>query len=85
MENISIEPTREFIVDNFLYGDGNILQDHTSFMGEGIVDSTGILELITFLEQTYEIKINDDEIVPENMDSLESISVFLAKKHSDMS
>ncbi len=85
MQNIRIEQTRDFIIDNFLYGDGDILKDHTSFMGEGIVDSTGILELITFLEMTYEIKIKDDEIIPENMDSLESISLFLTRKFSGQS
>jgi len=80
MQNCSIEQTRDFIINNFLYGDGESLTHDTSFMSEGIVDSTGILELITFLEHTYQIKIADDEIVPDNMDSLASIEKFLISK-----
>lgn len=80
MQKIGIEHTRDFIVDNFLYGDGDKLAHETSFMVEGIIDSTGILELITFLETTYQIKIADDEIIPENMDSLENIQKFLSSK-----
>jgi acyl carrier protein len=80
MQNCGIEQTRDFIIDNFLYGDGDKLAHETSFMLEGIIDSTGILELITFLEATYQIKIADDEIIPENMDSLESIEKYLVSK-----
>jgi len=80
MQNGGIEQTRAFIVDNFLYGDGDDLAHDTSFMVEGIIDSTGILELITFLEANYNIKIDDHEIVPENMDSLVSIEKYLATK-----
>jgi acyl carrier protein len=80
MQNCSIEQTREFIVNNFLYGEGDKLAHDTSFMGEGIIDSTGILELITFLEETYQLKVADDEIIPENMDSLERIEKYLAEK-----
>jgi acyl carrier protein len=80
MQNCGIEQTRDFIIDNFLYGDGDNLAHGTSFMLEGIIDSTGILELITFLEATYQIKIADDEIIPENMDSLESIEKYLVSK-----
>jgi len=80
MQNCGIEQTRDFIIDNFLYGDGDKLVHETSFMLEGIIDSTGILELITFLEATYQITIADDEIIPENMDSLESIEKYLVSK-----
>jgi acyl carrier protein len=82
MQNGGIEQTRAFIVDNFLYGDGDGLAHDTSFMVEGIIDSTGILELITFLEANYKIKIADHEIVPENMDSLMSIEKYLATKQT---
>ena len=80
MQNCGIEQTREFIVNNFLYGEGDKLADDTSFMVEGIIDSTGILELVTFLESTYQLKVADDEIIPENMDSLESIEKYLDGK-----
>ena len=76
-----IDKIREYVVDNFLFGDGEQLKDDTFFMENGIIDSTGILELITFLEETYEFKIEDDELVPENLDSLNNVSAFVDKKH----
>ncbi len=75
-----IDMVREFIVENFLFGDGQQLQDDTSFMESGIIDSTGILELITFLEEKYEIKIEDDELVPENLDNLQNVARFVDSK-----
>jgi len=75
-----IDTVREFIVENFLFGDGQQLQDDTSFMESGIIDSTGILELITFLEEKYEIKIEDDELIPENLDNLQNVARFIDRK-----
>jgi acyl carrier protein len=75
-----IDTVREFIVENFLFGDGSQLQDDTSFMESGIIDSTGILELITFLEEKYEIKIEDDELIPENLDNLQNVARFVGHK-----
>ena len=71
---------REFVVENFLFGEGESLKEDTSFLEEGIIDSTGILELIMFLEETYSIKIQDDEVVPENLDSLQNIARFIDQK-----
>jgi acyl carrier protein len=71
---------RDFVVKNFLFGDGASLKEDTSFLEEGIIDSTGILELIMFLEETYGIEIKDSELVPDNMDSLQSIARFVEKK-----
>ena len=71
---------REFVVENFLFGEGASLKEDTSFLEEGVVDSTGILELIMFLEETYSIKVEDDEVVPENMDNLQNIARFLDRK-----
>jgi acyl carrier protein len=76
----TIVKVREFIVDNFLLGDSKRLSDETSFLESGIIDSTGILELVGFLEETYSIKVNDEELVPENLDSLLHIETFLQKK-----
>jgi acyl carrier protein len=73
---------RHFIVQNFLFGDAERLEDDTSFMDKGIVDSTGILELVMFLEETYGIKIEDEELIPENLDSLINIARFLERKLS---
>lgn len=71
---------REFIIENFLFGDDDGLHDSTSFLDEGIIDSTGILELVTFLEETFSITVEDEELVPENLDSLNNIDAFLKKK-----
>ena len=73
---------REYIVENFLFGDGDSLTEETSFMEEGIIDSTGIRELVMFLEETFNMKIEDEELVPENLDSLNNISQFIDKKLS---
>ncbi len=69
-----------FIVDNFLFGENGQLENDTSFLQSGIIDSTGILELVTHLEDTYSISIEDNELVPENLDSLTNVSKFLKKK-----
>ncbi len=71
---------REFVVENFLFGDGGSLKEDTSFLEEGIVDSTGILELVFFLEETYDTKVADDEVIPENMDNLQNIARFIDRK-----
>lgn len=78
MDNSS--KVREFIVENFLFGDGEALQPDTSFMEEGIIDSTGILELVFFLEESLNISVEDHELVPENMDSLQNIERFIDLK-----
>jgi len=57
----NIDKVRAFIVETFLFGDGSSLKDDSSFLQERIVDSTGILEIITFLEEEFSIKINDDD------------------------
>ena len=71
---------RDFVVENFLFGDGEVLKSDTSFMEEGIIDSTGILELVFFIEETFGFSIQDDELVPENMDSLQNITRFIDRK-----
>jgi len=71
---------RQFIAGRFLFGDDRKLGDDDSLLEAGIIDSTGILELINHLEERYGIKVNDDELVPENLDTISGIAVFLAKK-----
>ena len=75
-----LETVRDFVVENFLFGDGDQLQTDTSFMESGIIDSTGILELVTFLEATYQVSIQDEELIPGNFDSLDKINSFLQKR-----
>jgi len=72
-----------FIIENFLFGDDNNLKNDASLLENGIIDSTGVLELISFLEETYEITIEDDEMLPENLDSIDNINAFLKKKISN--
>jgi acyl carrier protein len=72
---------RGFIVENFLFGtDSPDLRDETSFLQSGVMDSTGILELIRFVEVTYQIQVADTETVPENLDSLNNIAGFVVRK-----
>ena len=73
---------KEFIVENFLFGKEpeNGIEPQASLMETGIIDSTGILEIIDFLEKTYTVKIEDDELVPDNLDSLENIGKFISRK-----
>ena len=71
---------REFIIENFLFGSANGLQDDTSFLEEGIIDSTGVLELVTFLEEDFEIQVEDEELIPENLDSIDNVTAYLERK-----
>jgi len=71
---------RAYIIDNFLFGDGRRLADSTSFLENGIIDSTGIMELVAFLEKEFSVKINDEELLPENLDSIEKAGMFISRK-----
>ena len=71
---------REFVVENFLFGKDDGLNDDTSFLDEGIIDSTGILELVSFLEEEFTISVEDEELIPENLDSILNVVAYLEKK-----
>jgi acyl carrier protein len=79
MEAIKLK-VRNFVVDNFLFGQADDLQDDTSFLEAGILDSTGVLEVVAFLEQQFGVRVDDDELTPENLDSIASIGEFVARK-----
>jgi acyl carrier protein len=79
----NLETIRQFVVQNFMFGDGESLKDDTSFLGAGIIDSTGILELIMFIEDTYLIKVKDNELDPANLDSLKNLAEFINRKTSN--
>jgi len=75
------EKVRAFIVANFLFGDSErLVADDASMLEHGIIDSTGILELVFFLESTYGIKVADAEMVPDNLDSVVRVARFVARK-----
>jgi len=72
---------KNFIIDSFMFGQQDqTFSDSDSFMEKGIVDSTGILELTSFIEDKYEFAIEDDEMTPENLDSIDNLVKFIAKK-----
>lgn len=72
---------RAYIVDNFIMGgSADHLKDADSFMEAHVVDSTGFLELVTFIEETYGFAVGDDEMVPENLDSLDNIDAYVLRK-----
>jgi acyl carrier protein len=71
---------RDFILTNLVFDDGAALGNDTSFLESGIIDSTGFLELIMFLESTYGIKIASEEMVPGNLDSINRAAQFLKRK-----
>ncbi len=74
---------RSFIMENYLFTDDEkALSNDDSFLEMGILDSTGMLEVIYFLEDDFSIKIEDDEMIPENLDSVNNIIRFLDKKRT---
>ena len=77
-----IGPVRNFITENFLFGRDGGLNDSESFLDSGIIDSTGILQLVVFLEKTFGIQVKDEELIPENLDTLKGISTFLQSKQA---
>lgn len=71
---------RDFVVSNFLFGEGAGLNDEASLIDRGVVDSTGMLELIMFLEETFGLKIEPEEMIPENLDSVNKAAAFVSRK-----
>lgn len=72
--------TREFILENFLFGEAREFEPEESFLETGLIDSTGILELVQYLEEAYGITVEDEEMVPENLDSLKNVAQFILYK-----
>jgi acyl carrier protein len=71
---------RGYIAENFLFGNADQLSVDDSFLDKGIIDSTGILEIIMFLEEEFGVKVADNEMLPENLDSIGNLVRFIAKK-----
>jgi len=72
---------RQFVIDNFLFGqDADTLKNDESFLESEIIDSTGVLELVSFIEATFGIEVHDDEMLPENLDSIRAISNYVSRK-----
>lgn len=79
---MSIENTiRSYVLENYLFtNDQSALNSSDSFLEKGVLDSTGILEVINFLEDEFGIKVEDEEMVPENLDSVNNIVAFIERK-----
>ena len=82
MEQIEQE-LHQFVVDNFLFGDGGKqLSNDDSFLEKGLIDSMGILTMVSFVQDTYAVSVADEELVPENWDSVRRIARFVQSKMS---
>ena len=71
---------RKFIEENFILDENDNLSSEDSLLEKGIIDSTGVLELVAFIEENYNFKIKDEELIPENLDSIKSISRFIQER-----
>lgn len=81
MTDVIASEIRNFIVGNFLFGqDDGRLTPEASFLESGTIDSTGVLELVAFVEEKYGISIGDRELIPENLDSIANVSAFVTRK-----
>jgi acyl carrier protein len=75
------EEIKNFIIDNFMMGrNPTELTDGDSLLDKGIIDSTGVLELVGFIEEKYQIQFNDDELIPENLDSVNNLITYIQRK-----
>ena len=76
---------RDYIVENFLFGDTDTkFSDDDSFMENGFIDSTGILEVITYIEENFNFKIKDNELIPDNLDSINNLVRFITTKQAEI-
>lgn len=82
MEQTAIQQkVKQYILESFLFGGSeDELGNDDSFLEKGIIDSTGILELVAFVEETYGVKVADEELIPENLDSVNKLSRFVQDK-----
>ncbi len=79
----NINKIRAFIFENFLFDEkDDALQNDTSFLEQGIIDSTGVLELVEWLEEEFDMTVDDEELIPENLDSVNLLSAYIAGKTS---
>ncbi|MBK8508675.1 MAG: acyl carrier protein [Candidatus Competibacteraceae bacterium] len=76
---------RCYILENFLFTDDeSVLSNDASFLDAGLIDSTGILEIILFIEETFDLKVFDEEMLPDNLDSVDKLVAFVKRKQAAM-
>ena len=81
MQTTNIEPEiYKFIVDNFMFGQADGLGYDESLLQKGVIDSTGVLELVSFLQDDFKITVEDDEIIPANLETVNGIVTYVSKK-----
>ncbi len=81
MKTIIASTIRKFILENFLFSDSEeSLKNNESFLENGILDSTGILELVAYIEEHFGIEVGDEEMVPTNLDSVDNLVAFISRK-----
>lgn len=72
---------RKYVLENYLFTDDDSeLDNNDSFLEKGVLDSTGILEIINLIEETFSLKVEDDEMIPENLDSVNNIVAYIGRK-----
>lgn len=71
---------RSFVITNFLYGQAGELSNNDSLLDNGFIDSTGVLELVSFLQDRFDIQVEDDEVIPANLDSIRNLVDYIGRK-----
>ena len=71
---------RSFVITNFLYGQADELSNNDSLLENGFIDSTGVLELVSFLQDRFDIQVEDDEVIPANLDSIRYLVDYVVRK-----
>jgi acyl carrier protein len=83
MSPAPVDVIRGFIVQNYLFDDTDALpSDDTSLLDRGIIDSTGVLDLILFTEETFGISVADEDVTPENFDSISRVAAYIQAKRA---
>ena len=73
---------RQYVLDKLLFGRREVeLSGDASFLESGIIDSTGVLELVAFLEEKFQVKVEDEDLIPANLDSINAILRYVERKH----
>ena len=82
---VSVEAeVRQYVMENLLFGCSDVeLRGDTSFLESGIIDSTGVLELVQFLEEKFQVKVEDEDLIPANLDSVNALTRFVENKYGD--
>ena len=86
MSTLNVSPAavsadiRQFVIANFLFGDGASLNDNDTFLDTSVIDSTGVLELVGFLGKQFNVTVEDHELIPENLDSVTQVANYVCRK-----